>query len=100
MEDLDLGLMRPATPPLKIVYFIAVVIKVVTMEELDICIKRPATIYLAIVEQVLVVMVAVDIGLRPATLPPITQVDVVDCCFNLLLNFMLRKIYILIIGVI
>ena len=92
--------MRPATPPLKIVYFIAVVIKVVTMEELDICIKRPATIYLAIVEQVLVVMVEVDIGLRPATLPPITQVDVVDCCVNLLLNFMLRKFYILIIGVI
>ena len=44
IEDVDLGLKKPATLPISIVEFITVVIKVVIMEEVDIGLKRPANI--------------------------------------------------------
>ena len=42
------------------------------MEELDIGLKIPATLPLTIVDQVLMFMGDVYIGLRPASLAPIT----------------------------
>ena len=53
----------------------------VMIEDMDLGLKRPETIILKIVDKVLIVMVEVDIGLRPATLPHITQVNVLYCCF-------------------
>ena len=99
MEDVDLGLKISATLPLAIVDFIVMVIKLVIMEEVGIDIKRPATITLAIVEKVLIVMGEVDIGLRTATLPPITQLDVVDCWVSHFLLVLLTKMFTLMIEV-
>ena len=47
--------------------------------EVDLGHKRPATITLAIRKQELMLRVELNIGLRPATIPPITKVNVVDC---------------------
>ena len=69
-----MGLKISATLPLAIVEFIVVVTKVVTMKEVYICLKRPATLHLVIWGQFLILMVEVDIGTMPATLPLITQV--------------------------
>ena len=52
------------------------------------------------VEKKSMVMRDVDIGLRSETLPPITQVGVVDCCAALLLHVLLTKVFMVIIGVI
>ena len=67
MEDLDIGLLRSSTLPLKVVAFIIVV----TMVEVDLGMKRPATLPLAIVEFIILrKMVEVDLGLkRLSTLP-------------------------------
>ena len=78
MENLDLGLKITATLPFSTVEFIFVVIKMVMMEEVVICLKRPSTITITIVYKVLMVMGEVDMGLGKATVPPITQLDVVD----------------------
>ena len=51
------------------------------MKYVDLGLKRPETIILKIVDKVLILMVEVDIGLRPATLPHTTQVNVLYCCF-------------------
>ena len=70
-----------------------VAIKVVTVLEVDIGIKRPYTIPLVTVEKYLMLTGDVDIGLRPSTLPPITQVSEADCqvyhCILVLLTKML-----------
>ena len=73
--------------------YIVVVINVVTMGEANMGHKRPANLTLSIVEQVFMVMVEVDIGLRPATLPYTTQVDVVDCWFYNFLLVLLKKMF-------
>ena len=49
------------------------------MVDVDLDLKIPETSPLAIWEEMLVEMVEVDIGPIPATLPPITQVTMVDC---------------------
>ena len=77
MVEVDIVLKRPANLPLKIMNFIIVVIKVVMMVEVDIYLKRPTTLPLAIMEQELMLVVEMDIGHIPATIPPITQVSVV-----------------------
>ena len=77
MEDVDIGLLRPSTLPIKIVEFIIVVIELVMMIEVGIFLNRPSTTHLSIVEKKLMLTVYVDIGIRPATIPPITQVAVV-----------------------
>ena len=71
-EDVDIGLLRPATLPLAITE----VIIVATMVEVDLGHKRPDTIYLKILEFIIMVlMVEVELGLkRPSTLP-LTIVD-------------------------
>ena len=38
-------------------------------------------------------MVEVDIGLRPATLPPITQMDMIDCRVYQFLLVLLMKMF-------
>ena len=77
MEDVDIGLYMPSTLHLAIMEFIIVVIKVVTTIEFGIGIKRQATLPLIIMEKYLMFPVEVDIGLRTATRPPITQVAMV-----------------------
>ena len=73
-----------------------VAIKVVTVLEVDIGLKRPSTIPLVTVEKYLMLTGDVDIGLRPSTLPPITQVSEADCqvynCLLVLLTKMLINI--------
>ena len=71
-EYTGIGLKRPATIPLKIVDFVVVVIKVVTMVDVDICLKRLATLTIKILEQDFMFPGDMDIGIRPFTLHPIT----------------------------
>ena len=78
MLDMDIGLNIPSNLPLKTVEFIILVIKVVTILYVDIDIKRPAALPLTIVEQEWMLKGKVDIGLITVTLPPITQVAVLD----------------------
>ena len=54
-------------------------IVVAMMEEVDIGLKIPATILLTTAEKLLMVMGEVDIGLIPATPPPIIQLGLVYC---------------------
>ena len=58
----------------------------------------PATIPLAILDKWLVFTGEVDIGLRLATIPPITQVGVVDCLVNHFLLVILKKMSMLMRG--
>ena len=71
MEVLDVGQERPATLPL------------ITTEDMltdvDLCHKRPSTLSLEIRGKLLMLKGEVYIGLRPATIPPLTNVNVVDC---------------------
>ena len=55
------------------------------MVHVDIGIKIPANFTLAIHEKILLAMGEVDIGPRPATIPPITHVNMIDCCIYLVL---------------
>ena len=66
--------------------FIIVMTKVVIMVDVDIGINIPATITFAFVEQDLMLTGEVGIGLRPATITPITQVAVVDCRYIILFS--------------
>ena len=101
MEDVAIGILRPVTIPIITSEFITVV----TMVDVDVCLNIPATLSLVIVEFIILVFMVkvelgikrpanfplaiadkelmltgeVDIGLVPATLPPMTHVDVVDC---------------------
>ena len=99
MEDMDLGLKRPATLNISIMEFIVVVIKVVMMEEVDIGLKRPATITLEIMDQVFMVLEDVDIGIIPATIPTITQFGMVDCWVSLFIIIPLLKLFMVMIEV-
>ena len=56
--------------------------------------KITATFPLVIWDRLLVVMVDVDIGPRPATLPPITQVTMAYCCVYLVLLAMWMILFI------
>ena len=69
------------------------VIKVMMMEVVDFGINRPATLPLSIVYQLLMVVVEVDIGLRLATIIPITVLFVVYCWVFLLLIFLFMKVF-------
>ena len=75
MVEVDLGFKRPSTLPLAIVeFFISVFIV-----EVELGLKRPDTLPIIIVDQELMLTGEADIGIRPATLPPIIQVDMVYC---------------------
>ena len=54
------------------------VIVVVMMEDVDFCLKIPGTLPFTIVKKVLLVMIEVGIGLRPAPLPPIIHVILIN----------------------
>ena len=73
VEDVYIGLLRPATLPLAIVEFIILVL----MLKVELCLKRPAIFPLIIVEQQLMLTREVNIGLRPATVPRAYNQDVV-----------------------
>ena len=75
MVYIYLGLKKPDTITLAIVEFIILVLTV----ELELGLNIPATLPLVIMEQELMLTGEVDIGLIPATLPPITQFALVDC---------------------
>ena len=101
MEDVEIGLLRPATLPLTIAEVIILVkmievdlghkrpsaislaivefIILMLMVEGELGLKRPAILPLAIVEQEFMLLGEVDIGLRPATLPCASQEVVVYC---------------------
>ena len=51
----------------------------VAMKDGKLVLKIPDTLLFKITEKVLMVMVEVDIGLRPYSLPPITQVILLGC---------------------
>ena len=74
------------------------------MVDVDLGIKILATIILAIWEKLLMVMGEVDIGTRPDTLPPITQMIMVYCCIYLLIIVVTMIVFIniqcVIVGVI
>ena len=59
------------------------------MADMDLGLKRPSNFPIATLDKLLVVIGEVDIGPRPATIPPITQVTIVDCWIYLLLIVML-----------
>ena len=68
------------------------VIKVVTTLEVDIGLKRPATLPIAVVDQDLMFMGEGGLGIIPATIPPINQVDVLDCRFyHFILVLLIKK---------
>ena len=72
--------------------------------EVDIGLKRPATFPLTKLDKLLVVIGEVNMGTRPATLPPINQATMVDCCVYLVLLVILMIVFIktkyVIVGVI
>ena len=55
------------------------------MEDVDLGLNITATLNFTIVEKVLMVIVEVDIGILPATLPPITHMTMFNCCVYLML---------------
>ena len=63
------------------------------IEDLDLGLNRPSTIIFIIVEKVLVVLGYVYVGLRPATIPPITLVTMVYCCVYFLLLVVFTKVF-------
>ena len=65
----------------------------VLMLEVQLCIKRPAIIPLTIMEQELMLTGEVDIGIRPATLPPIDQVAVENVLVDKFLLVLLTKLF-------
>ena len=93
MVEVDIGIKRTYTLPIVIVEFVIVVIKVVKVVDVDICLKILATLPCAILYKHLMLTVEVNIGLRPATISHITQLDVVDCWFYQFLLLLLIKIF-------
>ena len=65
-----------------------------TTEEVDIGINRPANITIENVEQVLMEIGEVDIGIRPAAIPPIIHAYVVDYQVSHFLLVLLTKTFI------
>ena len=63
------------------------------IEYVDLGLKRPDTDNSTIVEKVLIMIREVVIGLRPATLHPITHVTMVDCCVYLLLLVLFTHVF-------
>ena len=61
--------------------------------EVDRGLKRPYNIPKSIVEQVLMVMVEVDIGIRTATIPPITHMGGVYCWVSHFILVLLEKMF-------
>ena len=69
------------------------VIECLMMTDRDIGLKRPVTLPLKIWEKLFMMIVEVDIGPRPSTIPPITQVTMVDFCVYLLILVILMIVF-------
>ena len=63
------------------------------MVDVDINLKIPSTIPFSIMEQYLMFAGEVDIGFRPATLPSVTHVFVLDCRISHFILFHLTKMF-------
>ena len=61
--------------------------------DMDIGLNIPGTFLLVILEKLLVVIGEVDIYPRPATIPPVTHVTMLDCFVYLVLLFMLMILF-------
>ena len=94
MENVEIGLLGPATLSLSIVEFI-ILVKIV---ELDIDLKRLATIHLVIVDQYLMLRKEVDLCIIQDNLTLITQLSVVDCLVSQFLLVQLTIMFMKIIG--
>ena len=90
---MDLCFNTPATLNLAIVYFVVKLIKVVTMEEVNLYLKIPGNINISIVEEALTVTGEAGIGLRPDTIPPITQLGMLECWVALLILVLFTKVF-------
>ena len=55
------------------------------MADVDLGLHRPSTLTLGIRKKLLVVIGEAGIGSIPATIPPITEVTMLDCCVYLLI---------------
>ena len=64
---------------IKLFIVIKDVIVVVTIEDVDLGLKRPATFTFTIVEKVLMMMGEVDVGLSTSSIHSITHVGLLDC---------------------
>ena len=58
---------------------IKTVILRVMVEVIEFCHKRVANLTFTIIDKVFMMVVEVVLGLRPAPIPPIIQVSLVDC---------------------
>ena len=63
------------------------------MEDLDLGLKRPANLLFTVVEQELMVMGDLDIGLRPDNIPPITHKIMLDWFVYLFLLDVSKKLF-------
>ena len=61
--------------------------------DLGLSINIPDTIYFSIMDKLFMLIGEVDIDIIPATLPPITQLTMVDCCVYMLLIFGFTKLF-------
>ena len=100
MEEVYLCLKRLSTIAITIAKFIVVGIKVVMTKEVDFGLKIPATISFSIMEQVLMFMGDTDMGIRPYTFPPITQMGMVYCWVDLLIISLSKQFFTVTIEVI
>ena len=58
--------------------------------------KRPATLTFKIVDKVLMMMGDIDIGLRPATFPTITQLEMLACWVSIFILGLFTKLLIVV----
>ena len=63
------------------------------MTDVDLGLNTPVTLPLEILKKVLMAIGEVGIGPRPATIPHITQVTMVDCCVYLLILVVLMILF-------
>ena len=68
------------------------VIVVVMMEAVDLDLKIPATLTFTIVEKMFIVMGEVNIGIRPANIPPMIQMGLVYHWFSLFMFMRVAEI--------
>ena len=68
----------------------------VAIEDVGLGLKRPATILFKIVEKLFMVIREVDIGLRLATILPITQVTMVHCWVYMSLLVLFTTVFIMV----
>ena len=69
-------------------------LEVLMVADVYIGLMVPPTLPLVIQKILLMVIGEVDTGTRPVTIPPVTQVNIVDCCLYLLVLIVLMIVFI------